>query len=194
MAKTISGQLQEIGGRIEQCAGAMVRRKIMEGVEKATTSANPKKVALWVKEAMDRLDAIVPPEKRKQIMTACGQNCILINRKQLEVAMARRQKYPTEESFLAAEVEKPQRGFRFEREGDVLVQYYTPHAYSPSMRCYCSLVRGLPKSVVTSPTYCQCSRGFVEKYWEGILGRAVRVELGTTAISGADECQFTIYL
>jgi hypothetical protein len=172
----------------------MVRKKIMEGGDKVAAASNPKKVALWVKEAMDRLDAVVPPEKRGQIMTACGHNCIAINQQPLKVARARRQKYPSEEDFLKTEVEKPPRGFRFEREGDVLIQYYTPRAFGRGMRCYCSLVRGLPEGVVTSPTYCQCSRGFVEKYWEGILGRAVRVELGATAITGADECQFTIHL
>jgi hypothetical protein len=34
----------------------------------------------------------------------------------------------------------------------------------------------------------------MEKYWEGILGRPVKVELGDTAISGATECKFVIYL
>ena len=194
MAKTISGQIQELSGRIEQFAGAVVRRKIMEGSDKVATSSDFKKVALWVKEAMDRLDAVVPPDKREQIMTACGQNCIVINQQPLDVAKARRQKYPKEEDFLKAEIEKPPRGFRFERKGDVLIQYYTPRAYGPGMRCYCSLIRRLPQGMVASPTYCQCSRGFVEKYWEGILGRAVRVELGATAITGADECQFTIHL
>ena len=194
MVKTISGQLQHLGGRIEQFAGAIVRKKIMEGSEQVAKSSNLKKVALWVKEAMDKLEAIVPPEKREKIMTACGHNCIAVNQQPLNVAKARRQKYTTEGDFLTAEVEKPPRGFRFERKDGALIQYYTPRAYGPGMRCYCSLVRGLPQGVVTSPTYCQCSRGFVEKYWEGILGRAVRVELGTTAITGSDECQFTIHL
>jgi hypothetical protein len=194
MANKTAGQIREIGGKIEQYAGAKVREEVMEGSEKAASSSSPEKTALWVKEAIDKLNAKVPPALREQIMTACGHNCIALNSRPMEVAKARRNKYPDEEAFLKAEIEKPPKGFRFERKEDILVQYYTPHTYGRGMRCFCALMNGLPPGVNASPTYCQCSRGFVEKYWEGILGRAVRVELGATAISGADECQFTIHL
>jgi hypothetical protein len=194
MTKKTAGQVREIGGRIEQFAGAGVREKVMEGSDKAASSSNPEKVALWVKDAIDKLESKVPPEMCEQIMTACGYNCIALNSRPMDVARARRQKYDTEEAFLQAEVQKPPKGFRFEKEGSILVQYYTPRAYGRGVRCYCALMRGLPEGVTASPTYCYCSRGFVEKYWEGILGRKVKVELGATAISGADECQFTIHL
>jgi hypothetical protein len=193
VTKKTAGQIREIGGNIEQFAGAKARGEIMAGSEPAAAS-RPEKVALWVKEAMERLDALAPPAKREQIMLACGYNCIALNSRPMEAARTRRKKYPDEEAFLKAEVLKPPRGMRFEREGKKLIQFYTPHAYGRGMRCYCALMRGLPEGVTASPTYCQCSRGFVARYWEGILGRPVRVELGPTAISGADECRFTIYL
>ena len=194
MAKKAAGQIREIGGRIEQFAGVKVREKVMEGSDKAAASSNAEKVALWVKEAMDRLDALTETAKREKIMLACGYNCIAYSPRPVQTAKARYQKYPDEEAFLKAEIEKPPKGMRFERKGNILVQYYTPHVYGRGMRCYCSLMRQLPEGVTASPTYCQCSRGFVDKYWEGILGRKVRVELGPTAISGARECQFIIHL
>lgn len=194
MAKKTVGQIEEIGGRIEQFAGVQVREKVMKDSEQVAASSDPKNVALWVKGAMDRLDTLTDFAKREKIMLACGYNCIAINHRPMELAKARRQKQPTEEAFLTAEVQKPPKGFRFEREANVLIQYYTPRTFGRGMRCYCSLMRVLPEGVTASPTYCQCSRGFVEKYWEGILGRPVRVELGDTAISGADECKFVIHL
>jgi hypothetical protein len=127
-------------------------------------------------------------------MLTCGYNCIALNRRPMETAGARRRKFPTEEAFLEAEVQKPPKGFCFEKKGNILIQYYTPRAFGRGMRCFCALMRGLPEGVNSSRTYCQCSRGFVEKYWEGTLGRVVHVELGPTAISGADECKFTIHL
>ena len=194
MTRRTAGQLREIGGRIKQFAGVKVREKIMEGSVKAASSSNPEKVALWVKEAIDKLEAKVPPEIREQIMTACGHNCLAHNRRPMEMARTRRLKYTTEEAFLNAEAQKPPPGMRFEKEGNKLIQYYTPHIYGKGMRCYCALLRALPEGVNASSTYCYCSRGFVEKYWEGILGRPVRVALGPTAISGADECKFIIHL
>lgn len=58
MAKKTAGKIEEIGGRIEQFAGADVRENMMKGSEKAAASSDPKKVALWVKGAMDRLDTL----------------------------------------------------------------------------------------------------------------------------------------
>jgi hypothetical protein len=192
-AKTV-GQIKEIGGRIEQFAGTDIHKKVMDGSDKVTASSDMKKVAMWVKAAMDRLEASTDLVKCEQIMLACGYNCFERNKRPMEIAKVRRQKYHTEEAFLATEVKNPPKGFRFEREGNMLIQYYTPHTYGAGIRCYCSLMRKLPEEVTASSTYCQCSRGFVEKYWEGILGRPVRVELGNTAISGSDECKFVIHL
>lgn len=193
MANRTSGQFKQIRGSIESLAGAEVGARVMEGAEKVALS-NPEKVALWVKAAINRLDTLADETTRQQIMLACGYNCILVNKRPMDTARARRQKYPDEEAFLTAEVHKPPRGMRFEREGNLLIQFYTPHTYGSGMRCYCSLMSGLPEGETVSPTYCQCSRGFVQKYWEGILGRPVQVGLGETAISGADECRFVIPL
>jgi hypothetical protein len=194
MSKKIAGQIQEIGGHIEEFAGVKTRKKVMEGSEKAAASADRKKIALWVKDAIDRLDASTTPEKSSQIMTACGHNCYAHAKGLAQGIKNRRQKYTTEESFLKAEAKKPVKGTRLELQGKTLIQYYTPHTYSTPRRCFCSLMLALPEGINTSPTYCQCSRGFVEKYWEGALGRPVRVEVKETAITGADECKFIIHL
>ncbi|MHB8104253.1 MAG: DUF6144 family protein [Dehalococcoidales bacterium] len=194
MSKKIVGQIQEIGGHIEEFAGAETRNKVMEGNEKAAASSDRKQIALWVKDAIDRLDASTTPEKCSQIMVACGHNCIAHNKGLAQGLKTRRQKYATEEDFLKAEAKKPVKGIRLELQGKTLIQYYTPHTYSTPRRCFCGLVFALPEGVNISPTYCQCSRGFVEKYWEGALGRAVEVEVKETALTGAEECKFIIHL
>jgi hypothetical protein len=61
MTRKTAGQIKEIGGRIEQFAGAKVRREVMAGSEKAAAASSAETVALWLKEAMDRLDAIATP-------------------------------------------------------------------------------------------------------------------------------------
>ncbi len=191
-AKT-AGQIQELGGHIEKFAGAKAREKVMEGSEKAAKSSDKVKTALWVKEAMDRLDAAAP-EKCKQIMTACGYSCIAHNKGLANGLKNRRLKHKTEEEFLKAEVKKPVKGIRLELQDKTLIQYYTPHTYSTPRRCFCGLVAALPDGTNMSPAYCQCSRAFVEKYWEGALGRPVEAEVIETTLSGAEECKFIIHL
>jgi hypothetical protein len=194
MTSATARRIEEIGRNIEKFAGAKVREKVMEGSEKAAATKDRRQVALWVKQAMDRLDAATTPVKCKQIMAACGHNCIAHNSHMALAIKARRQKYPTEEEFLKAEAKKPVKGTRIELRGIMLVQYYTPHTYSTPRRCFCGLMFALPEDVNASPTYCQCSRGFVEKYWESALGRPVLVEVEGTALTGADECKFIIHL
>jgi len=62
------------------------------------------------------------------------------------------------------------------------------------MRCYCSLLRGLPADEKISRTYCHCAKGFVRKFWEEVLERPVTVDLVQSAVSGANECKFAIHL
>ncbi len=194
MANRIAGQINEIGRNVEDLAGYELRLKVMQGSEKIISSSNPAKVATWVKQAMDRLDALVDAPTRRKIMVNCGYNCILINQRPLEDARARRLRFASEEAFLEAEVRKPPRGMRFERRGNLLTQYYIPQSFGSGMRCYCSLLRGLPAGQTASLTFCQCSLGFVQRYWEGLLEREVRVDLLESAVSGAGECKFVVHL
>ncbi len=190
----ILGQIEEIKRRVEQQAGPDVARQVMEGIETLKDSSRPPKVAAWMQGAMERLDRLTDAATRSQIMIECGYNCALVNHGTIEKTKARRRKFATEEAFLEAEAQTPPPGTRLVREGDTLIQYYTPHQFTHPMRCYCSLWRGLPDDQNTSLTYCHCSQGFVEKYWEAVLGRPTPVEVVESCLTGAEECKFVIQL
>jgi hypothetical protein len=192
MTGKFMGQITEIGKNIEDLANYEARVKVMDGSEKILASSDPTEVAEWVRAAMERLDALVDEPTRQKIMLNCGYNCSLVNKRPIENARTRRRRFPDEASFLDAEIRKPPSGTRLEREGDFLIQYYTPKSFGRGMRCYCSLLRGLPPEHTASTTYCHCSRGFVQKYWENLLERPVEVELLESAVSGSEECKFRI--
>ena len=194
--KIIAGQMKEMRSRIEEYAGTEVCAKVLAGSEKAAESNDPVDNSLWMKEVIDQLDALTDEATRQQIMKACGCHCQSVFSKDMEEARERRSKYKTEEEFLKDELNPPPgTGVRFEREGDVIYNYYTPRKYGDGMRCYCYLIGALPDDIKASRTYCHCSRAWQEKYWEGALGRPVRVELGETALtSDSDECKFIVHL
>ena len=179
---------------IEQLAGKTVATKVMEGSEQITEKIDKGKTADWVKNAMQRLDALVDEKTRMQIMQNCGYNCAEKNSKVIERAVARRKKFASINEFLDAEQQKPMKGTRLTREGDILYQFYTPQAFTRPMRCYCGLLRGLPSDESVSKTYCHCSRGFVERYWESVLGKPVKVDLLQSVVCGDRECKFAIDL
>ena len=143
---------------------------------------------------MERMDSLTDEKTRVKIMDDCGHSCAKVNKKLIDGAKVRRKKYKTDDEFLQAEQRKPISGTRLIRDGDVLCQYYTPRAFTKPMRCYCSLLRGLPEDEQVSGTYCHCSKSFVKEFWDSVLEKAVKVELLQSAVSGASECKFAIRL
>ena len=194
MGKKEIGAIEALGKNVGKFAGKALKAKIMAGSEKITAKTSPEELAIWLKGAMEKLDKLVPKAKRVQIREHCGYDCARVNKGTLERGIAKRKKFPSLDEFLAAEQKKPLAGTRLEREGNVLFWYFTPHSFSRPMRCFCGLMKGLPAGVTISPTYCLCSRGFVQKYWEGIVGRPLQVELLESCLRGAQECKFTIHL
>ena len=188
------GMIKNLEEYMEHFAGKTIAKKVMEGSEQITEKTDKRKIAKWVRGAMERLDALVDERTRVQIMQNCGYNCAKVNRRVIERAKVRRKKYKSIDEFLEAEQRKPMKGTMLVREGNVLYQFYTPQMFTRPMRCYCSLLRGLPAEEKISITYCNCSKGFVEKFWESVLERPVKVDLIQSAVSGAKECKFAIHL
>lgn len=149
---------------MERLAKTDTVREVMAGSEAITTSSKPAKVAVWVQGAMERLDQLVDEETRNRIMNHCGANCAAAHQEVVRRAKNRRRKAGNLEAFLAEEERSPPAGTRVQRQGEVWFQYYTPHNYSRPMRCFCSLMGGLPEGQTVSATFCQCSVGFVRAY------------------------------
>src|SRR5512146_2012718 len=100
MGNRYAGQIKQIGAGIEQLAGREVTDCVMQGSESAASASNPETVALWVKDAMSRLDALVEPPVREQIMLHCGHHCAKVNSRPVKSAVARRSKFSSEAAFL----------------------------------------------------------------------------------------------
>lgn len=195
----ILGPLSEFCGRVEEYVGSEMSKKILQGKDEMLTAKDPVKTSMWMKEAIDRLDALTDKKTREKIMTTCGRSCNTVNIKDSEECLEMRNMCASEEEYLEKFIQPPGSGVRNEINGNKLVQYYTPRQYGKDkygkgIRCYCSLINMLPEDINASPTYCQCSRAFVQAHWEKVLGRPVKVELGKTSIMGADECEFIIHL
>lgn len=197
LREMIVTQLQEMEKRIEQYAGAEVRDKVMQDYRKSIDNPDPVQGALGYKDAIDRLDKLADKPTVTKIMTACGCFCQSNFDRSAIKARKLRRSYASEDAFLA-DFKVFDNGTRLEWKGKYLVQYFAPGKIFPKMpdlRCACMMMGALPKGVNTSPTACECSRGFTEKRWETILGRPVKVEVvSTPVINGTDECVFKIYL
>ena len=194
MAKAHQAAIENLGINLERFAGTEVRQKVLEGSDDLPKLPDPERLAIWVQGAMKRLDRAVEKKTASRVMEECGIACAEAHQKTIDRVVAKRRKYRTLEEFLEREKKGLLPGMRLERKGDYLYQYYTPMSFHHPMRCFCSLLKGLPAKETVSATYCQCSKGFVREMWEPILGRPVKVEVLETAVTGAKECRFRIRL
>ena len=193
MTKRELGMIEEIAKNVSLLAGEDVRKKFMEGSE-TIEKASSEHVALWVKGAINRLDGLVKPETRNEIMVRCGHNCAQAHKSTIKNARKKRQKYRFLDDFLAAEEKRAGKASRIERKGNMVYHYFTPSSFGQGVRCFCGLLKALPNDQTVSRTYCQCSRGFVEEIWETYLGKRPKVEIIESVVSGAKECKFAVHL
>jgi hypothetical protein len=187
-------QVNNIGLNVERLAGHEAAEKVMEGRDALKPSVKDGELAGWVKGAVDRMDALLPEDKRNEVMGSCGRSCIEANKRVIEAGLAKRRKHKTEEAFIDAEVKAVKATTRIERGDGVIYQVYTPRNFGKGLRCFCSLARGLPEGEKMSPTYCKCGEAFARTYWQTVLGRPVEVKLLESGLTGSDVCRFEVRL
>ena len=193
MTKKDAGQVRQFGGTIAEYAGEEISNKIMEGCG-VIARASKTEVYEWLQGAIERFDNLVDETTRITIMEQCGYNCAKINKNAIERMRKKREKFQTLDEFLEFEIKNPSKIQRIERDGDRIIQVYSPKNFGKGWRCFCGLWRHFPDNEKTSSTWCHCSKAFVEKTWEMYVGKPVRVELLQSSISGAKECKFEIHL
>lgn len=186
------GALREFQETLGRYVDEETKNKILEGIEALSESSKLTEVAEWIKQTMTKMDELLDDETKEKVMVSCGYNCARINSGPIDSAVKRRKKHSSLEDFLQSEIKKSPRGMKLEKHGNTLYFYYTPLAYGEGMRCYCSLVKELPLDETISETYCKCSKGFVERYWEAVLEKPVKVQVIETAISGSTLCKFAV--
>jgi hypothetical protein len=191
MSKHVVTQLGTFQYFIRQYTSEQVCQQVLQGSEKITIATSLERVARWTHTALLRLESLVDEQSILQILSARGQACASLGQKNVAKARKRRLGYPTQDAFLDAEMQIPQRGFQLTREGNTLIQTYTPRDFH--IHCYCPLMRKLPDGMNVPVAYCECSRAFVEWTWSAILDRPVKVLLLESCLSGSKQCRFAIH-
>ena len=145
----------------------------------------------WIARLMDNMDAIVDQDTRRKLMEACGRSCYVGAHGNASTTPPSAEKV---EGFL--KYLRDHFGPQCVRmEGN---QTLIDFAYVANPRglkvadgyCLCPLLEDGPAKL--SPTYCQCSVGYVREMFTRQVGRPVQVELVRSLRRGDAECRFAV--
>jgi predicted hydrocarbon binding protein len=133
----------------------------------------------WIKSLIDNLDAHVDEKTRVKVLENCGRTCI--SRDLIKKAQACKNSAKDIEEFLD---KLSQIWSHLQRDDDEIHVVYE--------KCYCPLVKAYPEKL--SPTFCNCSRGWIKELFESVLERPVDVEIEKSIRQGDDVCKFRVLL
>ena len=83
MGKTDILRLERLNAALQQFAGEQVRAAVMAGSDEIKETSSARRKARWVREAMERLDALSDTGARHGTMEECGHQCAASNLRSL---------------------------------------------------------------------------------------------------------------
>jgi hypothetical protein len=195
LAKTLSDQFEKTG--TQTAAGSPDWVSGLESRMVKSTATAPSRVAekgqLWLKNLLDNMDSMLDEKTKIELMNACGRSCY-----NGAFGVASEKKVPPEyaEGFL--NTLKNQGAEIQDTPNSTIVYYGWQGNHQNPMTglvlkdgyCMCEFVESIPKGL--SPTYCNCSAGYVGEMFKRYLGKPVKVTVISSLISGGSECRFKI--
>jgi predicted hydrocarbon binding protein len=133
----------------------------------------------WIGALIEGMDDEIDEETRARILERCGRSCI----PRAFVSRVEAQMGDIEDAERAVDRLGELWG-HLERVGDDVYVMYE--------KCFCPLVNSYPGDL--SPTFCNCSRGWIKELFESALGRTVEVLLEKSVINGDNLCRFRVLL
>ena len=177
-----SGQAQDWIGDLET--------RMVEG-SRTPAWRRMEKAEQWILRLMNNLDAEFDEETRTRLMQGCGRACYID-----AFGVASEEPPPPDALDSLLSVYQARGETEIRREGNTVYYQYGPSHQNPyGLRlgdgyCMCVVVESGP--VDLSPTYCQCSAGYVKESFERVTGSPCRVEVLETLRSGGSACRFKI--
>ena len=166
--------------------------KRMREASRTPDSDRFRKASIWIKDLINNMDSILDYDTKIKLMHSCGKSCYI---DAFGVAAEGQPSPQLAERWMAY---LKNAGFEIREEGNVTVVNYSwgrdhQNPWGLMMKdgfCLCPIVESIPKGL--SPTFCNCSAGYVKEMFQRYMGKPVDVELMGTLQTGADDCRFKI--
>jgi len=198
----LHGWDNRLARNIDRILGEDIRKEVMKDREKLfTIESTLDDKFQWIKNVLTKLDIIANNDQKYDILSCCAHEFSqkrigklkLIYEKTGDINEVIRE---MDKDFAWYEGQK--------KEGNTIFIQKVPYnqeGYDKASNlgdkkrnyCHCPLVKHYLNENI-SPTFCNCSAGWYRQYWEGILGKPVRINILKSLVKGDDVCQFKIIL
>lgn len=187
---------------IERVLGVEARDAVMKDSDKLYTieSSAQDKVS-WLKSAMERVDRLANEDQKYEILSRCAHE---FSDKRIAELRAIYEKNRDIDEVLKFMHEDPNWYESPIRKGNVIYVKKVPYdvkgyenaktdAEKRKSYCHCMLVRRHLQEGI-SGTFCYCGTGWYRQYWEGVLGKPVKIEVLKSLLKGDEQCELAIHL
>ena len=146
----------------------------------------------WIKNLVDHMDAMLDKATVSKLLQACGRSCYI---GAFGVAPDEKPSDAEVQQVLEA-LRRSGSEVRQENGHTVIYSAWGRNHQNPTGLilqdgyCMCPVVENGPPGL--SPSYCQCSTGYVKEGMERSLGRPVKVDLLESLKMGGRDCRFRI--
>lgn len=187
---------------VERVLGTKARDAIMKDNELLyTIESTAQDKAKWLKAAMDRLDGMADEDQKFEILSCCAHE---FSDKRIAKLRAVYEETGDINEMLKFMHEDPDWYEKPVKKGNVIYVRKVPYdvkSYEKAKTetekrksyCHCMLVRRHLEEGI-SPTFCYCGTGWYRQYWEGVLGKPVKIEVLKSLLKGDDHCELAIHL
>jgi len=142
----------------------------------------------WLQKFMGVLDENLDEQTRYKVMECNGKVCMTSYLKKSGQTIK-----PISFEKFAEWVKKNVKDGSLRIEGNSIYYAYMENYQgkpAPEEFCLCPFVESKPAGL--SPTFCQCSVGYVREYFTQVLGQPVKVTLQESVLRGGKRCRFKV--
>lgn len=194
---------------IDHLAGETVRKEVMEACGKLKVGSAQAQKAVWVKKAMEKLEASVESETMKEIMIATCPH--VYPKRRIRKLNERYKKLGDIDKIL--EIMRNDRSYKGAsyydnpiREGNTIYMSKVPfnpqaHKNAKTKRekqlayCHCPWIKAaITADEKVTPLFCYCSASWDKQLLEGVLETKVKAELVNCLLKGDDCCTHAYHL
>lgn len=192
---------------VAACCSPEQAQHILEGSQDLLDDPDGDRAAVWVQEAIKKLDAVVTDDAtRARILNPCAHHYIVQSGELMQSLWERSgEDLRTLIDLITAEPalgssywidETGPKPLLMIRRCPARMEAYekaTDPAEKRYQACFCPLVReAIRDAKPVSRTFCHCSSGWFVQEWAIVFGQDPKVRLVETMLDGADACVFAV--